>query len=122
MVNLYLDENVNIPWPPKAVFSSRRRLLAPILRGRNIPTTTALESKMLGVSDAEQLEFASSLDAALVTHNRVDFENLFCEYIQSGKKTAGIIILIRRDVYTMAQRLSRFCLQHKNIENQLFYV
>lgn len=109
MVKLYLDENVNV-------------LLASLLRARNIQITTALERNMLGANDMQQLEFASSLDAALVTHNRVDFENLFRQYIQADKKTAGIIILVRRNVYTMAQRLSRFCLSHENIENQLHYV
>lgn len=77
---------------------------------------------MLGTSDEEQLEYATSRDAALVTHNRVDFENLFQKYIESSKRTSGIVILIRRDVYTMAQRLSRFCLVQKDITGQLFYV
>ncbi len=109
MVKLYLDENVNV-------------LLASLLRARNIEVSTTLESNMLGTSDEEQLDYATSRDAALVTHNRVDFENLFQKYIESSKRTSGIVILIRRDVYTMAQRLSRFCLVHKDITGQLFYV
>lgn len=109
MVNLYLDENIHI-------------LLASLLRSRNIKVTTALESNMLGKSDKDQLEYTIQTKAALVTHNRADFENLFQEYIEKGKSFPGIIILIRRDVYRMAQLLSRFVSTHEDIENQLWYI
>lgn len=85
MVSLYLDENVNI-------------LLASLLRARNIEATTALECNMLGKSDREQLEFATSRAAAIVTHNRADFEKLFLEYVESGRRFSGTIVLIRREV------------------------
>ncbi|MBI4547325.1 MAG: DUF5615 family PIN-like protein [Ignavibacteriae bacterium] len=97
MVKLYLDENINI-------------LLASLLRSRNLTVTTALESNMLGKSDKDQLDYGIQIKAVLVTHNRADFENLFQEYIERGKSFPGIIILIRRDVYRMAQLLSRFVL------------
>ncbi|TAK56856.1 MAG: hypothetical protein EPO24_10550 [Bacteroidetes bacterium] len=90
MVRLYLDEDVNV-------------LLALLLQARSINITTAHGQKMLGRSDVEQLDFASTLNAALVTHNRVDFEKLFQEYIENERRYDGIIVLIRRDVYTMAQ-------------------
>ena len=109
MVRLYLDEDVNI-------------LLASLLRPRNITVTTTLERNMLGKSDREQLDFASANEAALVTHNRVDFENLFREHIEQGKRFSGIIILSRKNVYTLAQRLARFTATHEAIDNQLWYV
>jgi len=109
MARLYLDEDVNVR-------------LVPLLRARHFEVSTTLEHKMLGIDDAQQLEFALSIQSVLVTHNRVDFENLFREYVQEEKHTAGIVILIRRDVREMAQRLSRFCLTHSDIEDQLFYV
>ncbi len=34
---------------------------------------------MLGRTDIEQLEYACKTDAVIVTHNRVDFENLYDE-------------------------------------------
>ena len=77
---------------------------------------------MLGRSDRDQFEYAVQIKAAFVTHNRADFENLFREYIEKGKSFPGIIILIRRDVYRMAQLLSRFVLTHESIENQLWYI
>ncbi len=109
MVRLYLDEDVNV-------------LLASLLRARNIRVSTTLEHNMLGKSDREQLFFAKSLDAAIVTHNRSDFERLFHQCIESGASFSGIIVLIRRDVREMVRRLSRFCLSHESIENQLWYI
>jgi len=109
VINLYLDENVNI-------------LLATLLRARSINVITTRESDMLGKGDEEQLEYAVNQKAAIVTHNRVDFENLYRTYMEEKKTHSGIIILIRRDVYLMAKKLSRFVTIHENIENQLWYV
>ena len=109
MVNLYLDEDVH-------------GLLVKLLRARNIPVKTTQESKMLGKNDWDQLEYAIQINAALVTHNRVDFENIFNSYIEKGENQSGIIILIRREVYVMANRLSKFVLSHEDIKNQLWYV
>jgi len=109
VVKLYLDEDVH-------------GLLATLLRARNIPVETTQESKMLGKNDREQLEYAIKTNAALVTHNRVDFENLFTDYLLQKKSHYGIIILIRREVYIMANRLSKFVLSLEDIKNKLWYV
>ena len=77
---------------------------------------------MLGKSDQEQLAFATTLNAAIVTHNRVDFENLYREYIEQGRSFGGIIILSRKNVYVMAQKLARFAATHEGIEGQLGYL
>lgn len=109
MVNLYLDEDVNI-------------LVATLLHTRNINVITTIESKMLGSSDRIQLEYATNNKLSIVSHNRVDFENLYREYVEGRKEHTGIIVLIRRDVYEMVRRLARFSLMHENIANQLWYV
>lgn len=109
MVNLYLDENVNI-------------LVATLLRARTINVITTLESDMLGSEDDIQLEYAASKNAAIVTHNRIHFENLFEKYVEENKTHSGIIILVRRDVYLMARKLSKFAITHDDISNQLWYV
>lgn len=109
MVKLYLDEDVH-------------GLLAKLLRARNISVETTQEGKMLGKDDWEQLEYATQTNAVIVTHNRVDFENLFTSYAEQGKSQNGIIVLIRREVYVMASRLSKFVLSHEDIKNQLWYV
>ena len=74
---------------------------------------------MLGKNDREQLEYAINTNSVFVTHNRVDFENLFTDYIQQKKSHYGIIILIRREVYIMANRLSKFILTYEDIKNQI---
>ena len=109
MVNLYLDEDVH-------------GLLATLLRAKNIPVETTQESKMLGKNDWEPFEHAVKTNAVMVTHNRVDFENLFTNYIEQGKNHNGIIVLIRKEAYVMANRLSKFVLSHGDINNQLWYV
>ena len=109
MVRLYLDEDVH-------------GLLSKLLRARNILVETTQESNMLGRTDNEQLGYAIQTNSAIVTHNRVDFENLNTEYIQAGRAHLGIIILIRREVFVMSNRLSKFVLSHDNIKNQLWYV
>jgi len=109
VVSLYLDEDIH-------------GLLAVLLRVRNISVETTQESRMLGKEDWEQLEYATKKGAAIVTHNRVDFEKLFADYIEQGKKQSGIIILIRKEVYVMANRLSRFVLSHDDLTGQLWYV
>lgn len=109
MVKLYLDEDVH-------------GLLASLLRARNISVETTPESGMLGKGDNDQLDYATARNAVIVTHNRVDFEKLFAEYVEHRKTQGGIIILIRREVYVMASRLSKFVLLHDDLKNQLWYV
>ena len=68
MARLYLDEDVNVR-------------LAPLLRARHFEVSTTLEHKMLGIDDAQQLEFALSIQSVLVTItasiSRTSFENTF---------------------------------------------
>lgn len=109
MVKLYLDEDIH-------------GLLAVLLKARNISVKTTQERNMLGQSDEAQLTYAIKSEAALVTHNRVDFENLYARYIKKGITHYGIIILIRRDVHLMANRLSGFLQTHEVIINKLWYV
>jgi 2C-methyl-D-erythritol 2,4-cyclodiphosphate synthase len=109
VVKLYLDEDVH-------------GLLPVLLRAKNIQVETTQESKMLGKSDADQLKHDFKTNAILVTHNRVDFENIFRTYIEKDKSHSGIIILIRKEVFVMASRLSRFVLSHEEVNNQLWYV
>lgn len=109
MVKLYLDEDIH-------------GLLVALLRARNITVETTQESNMLGHSDEAQLEYAIKSEAALVTHNRVDFENLYTQYTEKSINHYGIIILIRRNVHLMASRLSAFLQTQDKLINKLWYV
>lgn len=108
---LYLDEDVSA-------------LVASLLRARGFDVITAREEGMLGRSDAEQLARAASLGRCILTHNRVDYEELQRKCIDSHQKHSGIIVGSRRDVYEIARRVAILLntLSADEIENQLLYV
>lgn len=60
---LYLDEDVSA-------------LTAILLRGRGLNVVTALAEHTLGQDDAAQLAHAAALGRCIITHNRLDFEQL----------------------------------------------
>lgn len=108
---LYLDEDVSA-------------LLAILLRARGIDTTTAREEQMLGRSDPDQLQQAVKSGRAIVTHNRVDFEEIHIEYIARGITHFGIIVAQRRDVYEIARHLGLLLdtLTADEVTNRLLYI
>ena len=91
-IELYLDEDVSV-------------LLADLIKGQGFDAVSARNSGMLGKKDEEQLEYAVSQQRTLLTHNRLDFENLFGEYAEKEKHHFGIIIATRRNVYAILERL-----------------
>ena len=99
-------------------------MMADILRARGFDVITVRDEKMLGCSDAEQLEKAISLRRCIFTHNRLHYEELHRDAFTGGKKHFGIIIGTRRDIYELARRIAVLLdtLTADEIENQLFYV
>lgn len=91
-IELYLDEDVDV-------------LLADLLKARGFDVLTTLEAQKLGAPDVEQLAFATSVQRTLLTHNRVDFEQLVQSHFVSGLSHSGVIIAVRRDVYELARRM-----------------
>ena len=89
---VYLDEDVDV-------------LVASLLKSRGFEAMTAQESGQLGREDAEQLEYAISQSAAILTHNRTDFENLAREYFEQGKMHYGIVIAVRNPMPEIVRRL-----------------
>jgi hypothetical protein len=75
---LYCDEDVSL-------------VLAAMLRARGFPVTTARDAGHLGRVDEHQLQVAADADRILLTHNRADFERLHRQWIESGRRHAGII-------------------------------
>lgn len=110
MVRVYVDEDVSA-------------VLGMLLRARNVDAATARDVGMLGKRDDEHFSKAIELRRVLITHNRVDFENLYTQALKENKSHDGVIILSRkRDVYSSAQRLIRFFALHPVIENELWYL
>ena len=91
-IELYLDEDVDV-------------LLADLARARGFFVSTTVEAGRRGTSDVEQLAYATSRQITLLTHNRVDFENLAQECFDAGRMQFGIIIAARRPVYDLAKRV-----------------
>lgn len=108
--SLYTDEDVSA-------------LVATLLRSRGLDVTTVPEQATLGKTDREQLEFATSLDRCLLTHNRVDFERLHLQYIEEALQHSGIIVVPQKNAYEVAQRIGILAsaLTADEVRNQLLY-
>ncbi|MDY6784539.1 MAG: DUF5615 family PIN-like protein [Cyanobacteriota bacterium] len=92
MLALYLDED------------SMDRDIVAALRARGVDVTTAIEAKMLGRSDSEQLDYATRQRRVLYTFNRGDFYRLHAQYLTEGKSHKGII-LAPQQRYSIGEQL-----------------
>ncbi|MFG6094476.1 hypothetical protein D0962_33050 [Leptolyngbyaceae cyanobacterium CCMR0082] len=108
--SLYTDEDI-------------ANLVATLLRSRGLDVLTTVEAEVTGYSDAEQLAFATSLERCILTHNRVDFERLHLEYVQSEREHSGIIVTPQNNAYEVAKRAGIIlnALTADEIYNQLLY-
>ncbi len=91
-IELYCDEDVDV-------------LVADLMRARGFRAITTQEVNQKAQTDEEQLAYAGSEQLTLLTHNRIDFENLAQQYLSDGKTHFGIIIASQRDPYEIARRL-----------------
>lgn len=91
-IELYADEDVSA-------------IISKSVKARGFSVLTTLEVGNLGKSDAEQLGFAAAEKRVLLTHNRVDFEELAKEYFEQDKTHHGIIIAVRRLPNEITKRL-----------------
>jgi hypothetical protein len=111
MTSLYTDEDVDV-------------LLKPLLNAKGFTVFTALDERMLGKSDKEQLEHAIKLKSTFLTHNRIHFEKLANKFLEERKEHNGIIVANRRNIYELSRRIARLLELHNTeyIKNQLWYV
>ena len=98
-------------------------LVATLLQSRGLDVTTVPEQETLGKTDREQLEVATSLGRCILTHNRVDFEQLHLQYMEEDKQHFGIIVVPQKSAYEVAQRIGILvsALTADEITNQLLY-
>ena len=111
LICLYFDEDVNV-------------LVAELLRVRGFDVTTARDEGQLRASDAEQLAYAVSQERTLITHNRIDFEELVQSYFDSGQMHYGVIFAVRRSPQEIARRLMVILNQvtSEEMQNQVRYI
>ncbi|MDX2214754.1 MAG: DUF5615 family PIN-like protein [Oculatellaceae cyanobacterium bins.114] len=78
----------------------------------------------LQATDAAQLAYAVSQARTLVTHNRIDFEELIQSYFNSGQMHYGVIFAVRRSPQEIAQRLLAILNQvtAEEMQNQVRYI
>ena len=79
-MKVYLDEDIS---PEVAV----------LLRSMGVDGVSAHEAGNQGLSDREQLEFATAEGRCMVTRNRNDFLLLTREFFGKGLPHAGVLIL-----------------------------
>ena len=92
-IHLYLDED------------AQRASLVRALRARHVEVVTALEAGQIGVSDEEQLAYATAHNLTLFSHNRGDFVQIHTKYLQDGRTQAGIIVSDQLAVGRLLRRL-----------------
>ena len=99
-------------------------LVAKLLRGRRYDCTTAHNEGRLGLSDRDQLAHAVSLQRALLTHNRADFEALARSYLDNGLEHYGITLARRYAPCEVVRRLTRLLDQvtADEMRNQVRYL
>ncbi|MEK0181206.1 DUF5615 family PIN-like protein [Microcoleus anatoxicus] len=110
-MHVYLDEDVDV-------------LVASLLNSRGFEATTAKQAGQLGKTDVEQLEYAISKKAAILTHNRNDFAALAQEYFSREGKHYGIIIAVRHPYVKIVGRLVSILntTTADEMENQILYI
>ena len=110
-ISLYLDEDISV-------------LIADVLTERGFQVQTARDAGMLRKSDPSHLAYAAMHGLAIATHNRGDFQTLHRRYIAAGRDHAGILLVIRRSPYDIADRLEKVlnAVAADEMRNQLLFV
>jgi len=111
VIKLYLDENV-----PEAVSTALR------LRGYNVLTVKDAERK--GLSDVEQLKYASSHNRVMFTFNVADFHKIHLEFIRSGVDHSGIILSKQLPIGTIVKALLKLLsgIRHEKVGNSIIWL
>ena len=110
-IKLYLDEDVDI-------------LIAELIRSQGFQAATTDELGRKGKSDSQQLEYAVSKQSVIVTHNRLDFEELAQRYFVESRTHYGIIISVQRLPHQIAEQLLKILndFTADEMKNQIIYI
>lgn len=103
-IRLYLDENVNTE-------------VADYLKSKGFDAETARDAGLLGVSDEDQLAYASASNRAFYTHDLRAFQRLARLWIAEGKTHGGILYSSRRSPATVAQMIADACGLYEDLDD-----
>lgn len=78
-IKIYTDEDV-------------AHAIAKALKRRGFEVSTTPEHGNFELTDEKQLEFATSIGAAILTHNVQDFPRIHHEFMEKGLSHKGIIV------------------------------
>jgi len=111
MIKLYLDENV-----PVAVSTALR------LRGYDVLTVKDVGGK--GLSDFEQLKYASSQNRVIFTFNVADFYRIHSEFMREGLNHAGIILSRQLPIGIIVKALLKLLsdMKHEKFRNNIVWL
>jgi Domain of unknown function (DUF5615) len=100
------------------------KLVSTLLKARGINATNTPAQGKISEPDEAQLAFAASIQHCILTHNRVDFEQLHLQYIEEGETHSGIMIAPRKTPQEIVLRAMVLldALTADEIANQLLYL
>ena len=110
-VKIYTDEDVT-------------NLVAEALKRRGIKAWTTPEKDNRGLTDIEQISYATSLGACLLTHNVEDFPRIHYRLRKKGDSHSGVIVAKQGSIGTLVKGVLKLAaeLDHINIQNRLEYL
>ncbi len=94
MIKLYFDEDV-----PEAI--------AKALRLRGYDVVTVKEAARKGMTDIDQLNYASSENRVILTFNVADFIKIHIDFINKGLSHSGIILSKQLSIGVIVKALLR---------------
>lgn len=111
MIKLYLDENV-----PDSV--------AIALRLRGYDVTTTKETGRQGLTDIEQLKYATSENRAIFTFNVADFYKIHTEFMKNEINHKGIIFSRQLPIGIIVRALSKLLsvINYNNLQNNIIWL
>lgn len=110
-ISVYMDEDVT-------------KVVAEALKRRGFNASTTAQHGNFELDDEEQLKFATSLGAVLLTHNVKDFPRIHYQFLEQGLSHKGIIVAKQVSVGEIVQRFLRLAakLSAADMENRLEYL
>ena len=98
--------------------------VAKALRRRGFEASTTPEHGNFELTDEQQLKFAASIGAAILTHNVKDFPRIHYGFMEKGLSHKGIIVAKQVSIGEVVRRLLRLAaeLTAEDMENRLEYL
>lgn len=110
-IKIYTDEDI-------------ANAIAKALKRRRFEISTTPEHGNFELTDEEQLKFAASIEAAILTHNVKDFPRIHHEFMEKGLSHKGVVVAKQISIGEIVKRLLRLTAEvtTEDMENRLEYL